>query len=124
MYAIRSYYAEDVARVLKECKKRGILVCGHIILGLPNENWDMMMETAKILSDLEIDALKIYPLVVIENTELEEIYWKGEYRSFDEKQYIKILADFLEHLSPYVIIQRVSKDKVPDEIKISPEWSS
>ncbi|MBA2861462.1 TIGR01212 family radical SAM protein [Methanococcus maripaludis] len=119
----RKHSSDDIRRAVIECKKRGILVCGHIILALPNENWDMMMETAKVLSDLEIDALKIYPLVVIENTELEKIYWKGEYKSLDEKQYIHLVADFLEHLSPYVIIQRVSKDKVPDEIKISPEWS-
>ena len=119
----RKHSSDDVRRVLLECKKRGILVCGHIILGLPDESWDMMMETAKILSDLEIDALKIYPLVVVENTKLEEIYWKGEYKSLDEKQYIHLVADFLEHISKYVIIQRVSKDKVPEEIKISPEWS-
>ncbi|ABO34399.1 conserved hypothetical radical SAM protein [Methanococcus maripaludis C5] len=119
----RKHSSNDIRRVLIECKKRGILVCGHIILGLPDESWNMMMETSKMLSDLEIDALKIYPLVVIENTELEEIYWKGEYKSLDEKQYIHLVSDFLEHLSPYVIIQRVSKDKVPDEIKISPEWS-
>ena len=80
------------------------------------------MKTAQILSKLEIDALKIYPLVVIQNTELENLYWKGEYKTLDEKQYIKLVCDFLEHLSPYVLIQRVSKDKTPDEIKISPEW--
>ncbi|ABR54710.1 conserved hypothetical radical SAM protein [Methanococcus vannielii SB] len=119
----RKHTSKDVERVLTECKKRGILVCGHIILGLPNENWKMMMKTAKVLSDLKIDALKIYPLVVIENTELELLYWKGEYKSLDEKQYIYLVTDFLEHLSKYVIIQRVSKDKVPNEIKISPEWS-
>ncbi|WP_421077143.1 TIGR01212 family radical SAM protein [Methanothermococcus sp. Ax23] len=118
----RKHKVSDTVRAILNCKKRGIFVCGHIILGLPNETWDDMMKTAQILSKLEIDALKIYPLVVIQNTELENLYWKGEYKTLDEKQYIKLVCDFLEHLSPYVLIQRVSKDKTPDEIKISPEW--
>ena len=118
----RKHDVSDTVNAIMQCKKRGIFVCGHVILGLPNESWNDMMETARILGVLEIDALKIYPLVVVENTELEEMYWKGEYKTLDEKQYIKLVCDFLEHLSPYVLIQRVSKDKTPDEIKISPEW--
>ncbi|MDK2789689.1 MAG: uncharacterized protein PWP15_196 [Methanothermococcus sp.] len=118
----RKHSTSDIINAIKECKKRGILVCGHIILGLPNESWSEMMETAKVLSALKIDALKIYPLVVVKNTKLEELYWKGEYKTVDEKQYVSLVCDFLEHLSPYVLIQRVSKDKVPDEIKVSPEW--
>ncbi len=119
----RKHDVSDTVNAIIQCKKRGIFVCGHVILGLPNESWNDMMETARILGVLEIDALKIYPLVVIENTELEEMYWRGEYKTLDEKQYIKLVCDFLEHLSPYVLIQRVSKDKTPDEIKISPEWN-
>ena len=118
----RKHDVSDTVNAIMQCKKRRIFVCGHVILGLPNESWNDMMETARILGVLEIDALKIYPLVVVENTELEEMYWKGEYKTLDEKQYIKLVCDFLEHLSPYVLIQRVSKDKTPDEIKISPEW--
>ncbi len=118
----RKHSVSDTMNAIIQCKKRGIFVCGHTILGLPNETWNDMMETARILSILEIDALKIYPLVVVKNTELEKMYWKGEYRTLDEKQYIKLVCDFLEHLSPYVLIQRVSKDKTPDNIKISPEW--
>ncbi|WP_292459638.1 TIGR01212 family radical SAM protein [Methanothermococcus sp.] len=119
----RRHKVSDTVRTILECKKRGIFVCGHVILGLPNETWDDMMKTAKILSKLEIDALKIYPLVVIQNTELENLYWRGEYKTLDKKQYIKLVCDFLERLSPYVLIQRLSKDKTPDEIKISPEWN-
>ncbi|AEF96901.1 TIGR01212 family radical SAM protein [Methanotorris igneus] len=119
----RKHNVSDTIRAIKECKKRNILVCGHVILGLPNETWSEMMETARILSILEVDALKIYPLVVVKNTKLEEMYWRGEYRALDEKQYINLVCDFLEHLSPYVLIQRISKDKVPEDIKVSPEWS-
>ncbi|WP_456373932.1 TIGR01212 family radical SAM protein [Methanocaldococcus sp.] len=119
----RGHKVSDIIKAIKECHKRKIKVCGHIILGLPNETWNEMMETAKILSLLEIDAVKIYPLVVVKGTKLEEIYWRGEYRTLDEKQYVNLVCDFLEHLSPYVLIQRLSKDKVPDNLKVSPEWS-
>ncbi len=118
----RGHNVSDTITAIQNCHEKGIKVCGHIILGLPNETWDDMMETAKILSSLKIDAVKIYPLVVIKGTKLEKMYWRGEYRTFDEKQYISLVCDFLEHLSPYVLIQRLSKDKVPEGIKISPEW--
>ena len=119
----RRHRVSHIIGAILECKRRGILVCGHVILGLPNETWEEMMDTAESLSKLGIDALKIYPLVVVKGTKLEEMYWRGEYRTLDRKQYIKILCDFLEHTSPYVLIQRVSKDKVPEEIKVSPEWN-
>ncbi|XRO77209.1 TIGR01212 family radical SAM protein [Methanocaldococcus sp. 10A] len=118
----RGHNVSDIIKAIKECHKRKIKVCGHIILALPGETWIKMMETAKIISLLEIEAVKIYPLVVVKGTKLEELYWKGEYRTLDEKQYITLVCDFLEHLSPYVLIQRLSKDKVPKNIKISPEW--
>ena len=118
----RGHDVSDTIKAIKNCHKRGIKVCGHIILGLPKETWKDMMETAKILSLLEIEAVKIYPLVVVKGTKLEEMYWRGEYRTLDEKQYIKLVCDFLEHLSPYVLIQRLSKDKVPEKLKVSPEW--
>jgi len=118
----RGHNVSDIIKAIKDCHKRGIKVCGHLILALPGETWMEMMETAKILSLLEIEAVKIYPLVVIKSTKLEEMYWKGEYRTLDVMQYINLVCDFLEHLSPYVLIQRLSKDRVPENIKVSPEW--
>ncbi|MBW9221504.1 TIGR01212 family radical SAM protein [Methanothermococcus sp. SCGC AD-155-C09] len=118
----RKHTVSHTVNTIKECKKRGILICGHVILGLPNETWEDMIKTTKVLSKLEIDALKVYPLVVIKNTKLEEIYWEGEYKTLDRKQYVKLVCDFLEHTSPYVLIQRISKDKTPENIKVSPEW--
>ncbi|MBP2172154.1 radical SAM protein (TIGR01212 family) [Methanococcus voltae] len=118
----RKHDAIDTLNAIKNCKERGIKVCGHIILGLPGETRKEMLQTAELLSLIKIDALKIYPLVVIYNTKLEEMYWNAEYKSLDKIQYISLVTDFLEHISPQILIQRVSKDKVPKEIKISPEW--
>ncbi len=119
----RKHTVMDTINSIKLCKKHDILVCGHVILGLPNESWNDMMSTGILLSKLGIDALKIYPLIVVKNTKLEKIYWKGEYKTLDEKQYTHLLCDFLERISPYVLIQRVSKDKTPDEIIVSPTWN-
>ncbi|UXM84870.1 TIGR01212 family radical SAM protein [Methanococcus aeolicus] len=122
-YLNRGHTVEDTENAIKNCKKRNIFVCGHIILGLPNEGWKNMMDTAYILGDLEIDALKIYPLLVLKNTELEQLYWKGKYSTLDKQQYVKLVCDFLERSSPYTIIQRILKDRAPKNIVISPKWN-
>ena len=115
-------FAESM-RVVGEAHKRGILANVFVILGMPYETPDEMVETARIVSELGADSLKIYPLLVMKNTRLAKHYESGAYRPISMTEYITIVADFLEHLSPYVLIQRISKDAGVEE-KIAPEWNT
>ncbi|MCX6695129.1 MAG: TIGR01212 family radical SAM protein [Candidatus Altiarchaeota archaeon] len=115
-------FAESI-RVVREAHKRGIKVIFFNISGMPGESPDEMVETARILSALEIDAVKQYPLIVMKGTRLAEDYIKGKYRPLGRMEYVNIVADMLENMDRYVLIQRLSKD-CGLETKLAPEWNT
>ncbi|MCD6184521.1 MAG: TIGR01212 family radical SAM protein [Deltaproteobacteria bacterium] len=101
---------------------RNIKICAHIILGLPGETGAMMMETARILSDMRIDGIKLHLLYVVKGTKLAELYNKGIYRCLEQDEYVNIIADFLEKIPSNIVIQRLTGDPHPEEL-IAPSWS-
>lgn len=105
----------------KATRDRGIKVCAHIILGLPGETRDMMLEGADILSDLGVDGIKIHLLYVIKNTVLETLYQNREFRCLEKEEYAELVCDYLECLRPDMVIQRITGDPHPDEL-VAPHW--
>jgi len=101
---------------------RNIKICAHIILGLPGETGAMMMETAKVLSDMPVDGIKLHLLYVVKGTKLEELYNKGIYRCLEQDEYVNIIADFLEKIPSNIVIQRLTGDPHPKEL-VAPDWS-
>jgi len=118
----RHGFAESI-RVVNEAHKRGIYVIFFIIQGLPYETPSETMETARIVSALGVDAVKLYPLVVMKDTVLAKDFKEGDYRPLGMDEYVGLTADFLEHLSPYVLVQRLSKD-CGLESKLAPDWNT
>ncbi len=118
----RHGFAESI-RVVQEAHKRGIPVIFFIIQGLPYETPSETIETARIISALGVDAVKLYPLVVMKDTLLAKQFKEGEYRPLGMDEYVALTADFLEYLSPYVLVQRLSKD-CGLESKLAPDWNT
>lgn len=104
-------------------KHRNINICAHVILGLPGESRTHMLETASTLASMGIDGIKIHLLYVIKGTALEELYQKGEYRCLEQQEYADIVCDFLEHLPPGMVIQRITADPHDDEL-VAPLWTA
>jgi len=116
----------DVAcfdRAVAESHAKGLNVCAHVILGLPGESREMMMETARHLGELAVEGVKIHALYVVEGTRLAEIYERGEYRCLEREEYVDLLLDFLEPLPPGMVIQRLTGEPLPAEL-IAPLWVS
>jgi radical SAM protein (TIGR01212 family) len=103
-------------------KRRGIKVCVHVILGLPLENKQQMLETARIISNMGIDGIKIHHLSVLKGTALEQMYNSGSYHCLEQKEYLDLVCDFLELLPEEMIIQRLAGDPHEEEL-IAPLWS-
>jgi len=118
----RHGFAESI-RVVQEAHKRGIEVVFFIIQGLPYETPSETRETARIVSALGVDAVKLYPLVVMKETVLAKQFKEGGYRPLGMDEYVSLTADFLEYLSPYVLVQRLSKD-CGLESKLAPDWNT
>jgi len=118
----RGHGLAEVIDAIVRAKERGIRVVNHIIFGLPGETRGEMLETVRVLSVLGVEAVKLYPLVVLERTDLECLYRERRYKPLSYREYIRLLADALERMAPTVLIQRLSKDRAPDEEVIEPEW--
>jgi radical SAM protein (TIGR01212 family) len=106
---------------LERTKRRGLRVCVHVILGLPGETRRDMMETARALAGLGIDGVKIHHLYVARGAPLEESYRRGEVALLSEDQFVGLAVDFLERLSPEVVIHRLTGEARWDFL-MGPVW--
>lgn len=119
----RGHTFRDFARAVDLTRNRGIQICTHVILGLPGENREMMLETARTLADGGINGIKIHLLYVIRETPLEKLWQRGEYRPMEQAEYVEMVCDFLELLPKHIIIQRITGDPHPDELR-APLWAA
>lgn len=115
-----NYKAFENAYVL--AKKRGIKVCVHVILGLPEETPKDMLQTARILSKLNIDGIKLHCLTVLENTPLARIYAENPISLLSEDEYCNLVCDIIEILPPETTIHRVGGSGLSTTL-IAPLWA-
>jgi radical SAM protein (TIGR01212 family) len=102
-------------------KGRGIHIGAHIIAGFPTETREETLSMAEEISTLPIGFLKIHQLQVVRDTPLEEMYRNEPFPTLDYREYLDFLADFIERLSPEIVLQRLFAT-APDEILIAPLW--
>jgi len=103
-------------------QRRGIKICAHVIIGLPQEDKNHIIKTAKTIADMGIDGVKLHLLYVVRGTQMEKLYQRGKYRCLSQTEYIELVCDFLEHLPENMVIQRLTGDPHPEEL-IAPIWS-
>jgi len=101
---------------------RGIKICAHVILGLPEEKRSHMIETATTIAKMGIDGIKIHLLYVIKGTRLEKLYRQGSYKCLEQQQYVDLVCDFLERIPGDMVIQRLTGDPHSEEL-VAPRWS-
>jgi hypothetical protein len=108
LYAVNRGHglAEFVDAVLR-IKPYGFGVCAHVILNLPADDDTDAIETAKVLSALRVEQVKLHALYLLKGTPLAEQYMRGEVKLISKDEYIGRVILFLEHLSPEIVVQRV-----------------
>lgn len=102
-------------------RKRNINVVIHIINGLPYETKEMMIETIKYLSNLNIQGIKIHMLSILKDTKLAEIYNNKPFKLITRDEYINIVCDQLEYLREDIVINRITGDPKVNDL-IEPDW--
>jgi radical SAM superfamily enzyme len=80
-----------------------------------------MLATAEMLSDLPIGFLKVHQLQVIKDTLLSRRYEERPFRTFAYDEYLDFLVDFIERLSPEIVLQRLFA-MAPNDILVAPRW--
>jgi len=119
----RGHTYEDFLKALELTRKYRIEVCAHIIIGLPGETEEMILNTAKAMAGLKIDGIKIHPLHVVKATPLATLFRNGGYKPLSLSEYLDLLTKFLNLLWPKTVVQRISAYCPPD-LLIAPEWVS
>ena len=99
-----------------------IHICIHVILGLPGENEQMMLQTIRDVAKLHPDQIKIHLLHVIKDTVMANMYLCGEYKPLSMPDYVRIVSNALTLLPPDVVIARLTGDGAPDAL-LAPDWS-
>lgn len=117
----RGHTVEDFLRAVERTAKRPILICVHVILGLPGETRTEMMRTARLLADLPVQGVKIHHCHVIRGTPLAESYRRGDYEPLGFDAYLCCVCDFLEHLPWPITIQRLLGE-APRDLLLAPRW--
>ncbi len=106
---------------LDKLNKENIDVVVHIINGLPYETKEMMIETAKYLSNKKILGIKIHMLHILKNTNLLKLYLKENFHVLTKEEYVDIVCDQLEYLNENIVINRITGDPDKDEL-VEPFW--
>lgn len=120
----RGHTYADTVEAIERTTGRGILTGGHVILGLPGETHDRMVEQADKLSELPLNTLKIHQLQLIRGTRMAHEYAENpsDFHLFTEvDEYIDWVIDYVEHLRPDIVIERFVSQS-PKDLLIAPDW--
>lgn len=118
----RGHDYNEFLKGLEKLKAKNIKVIVHIINGLPGEDYNMMMETAKAVANMGVDGIKIHLLHVIKDTPMEKMLQKGMLTLMNQEEYINLVCDQLEILPETMIVHRLTGDGKRDEL-VGPLWS-
>lgn len=108
----------DAVQMIKDYKFR---ICTHIILNLPWDDMDDVIENAKIISALKIDEVKLHSLYLMKDTKMTKQYINKEFTLIDKNEYIERVIVFLEYLDPNIVIQRLL-GRAPEKDSIFVNW--
>jgi uncharacterized protein len=97
-------------------------ICVHVIVGLPGESHEDILETARVVAGLPIAGIKIHSLLALKGTALGEQYGRGEVALMTREEYVGTVCDILEILPPEMVIQRLTADGYR-EIFLGPAWA-
>lgn len=109
-------------KAYREAKQRGLRVCVHLILGLPGESREQMIASVEEMAKLGVDGVKLHLLHVLEGTGLGDLYQRGEMEILSQEDYVNLVVDMVERLSPQTLIHRLTGDGPRDRL-LAPQWS-
>ena len=120
-YIRRGYDLECFEKAVMSLHHKDIEVITHIILGFPGETTDDVLATISYLNKLPIQGIKLQLLHVLADTDLAIDYHQGLFEVLRQEEYLDLVITCLEHLSPKIVIHRVTGDG-PKDLLLAPTW--
>lgn len=114
-----SVYEDAVSRL----RSHGIEIITHVILGLPGEDRERMLQTIRYLNGRDIQGIKLQLLHILKGTDLAALYEQEPFHVFTLEEYVEMILACTEQLRPDLVIHRLTGDG-PKDLLIAPLWSS
>jgi len=121
-YIRRGYPLSVYDKAVQDLLSRNIEIITHVILGLPGESKEDMLETVKYVGESGVQGIKLQLLHVLKDTDLAKDYEQGLFECMTQEVYINLVNDCLDILPDDIIIHRLTGDG-PKSTLIAPEWS-
>lgn len=120
----RGHDFETSVKAIQQTHDYGIKTGAHLIFGLPGETEKDMFEEARIISSLPLDNVKFHQLQVMKGTLMEKEYLSNpdDFYFFELDEYVAFMCDFLELLSPKIVVERFASEAPPWFILASANW--
>lgn len=122
-YIRRGYGLEVYNEAVKKLKNIGVNIVVHIILGLPNESEEDMLESVKYVCQSQIDGIKLQLLHIIVGTDLAKDYEKGLFKTLEFDEYVELIAKCVAIIPKNIVIHRLTGDGAKKDL-IAPLWSA
>lgn len=122
-YIRRGYPLSCFNQAVDGLRRRNLEVIVHTILGLPGETPEDILATVEYLNHMDIQGIKLQLLHVLKGTDLADDYLAGKFSVYTMEEYLNLVIECLEHLSPDIVIHRLTGDG-PKDLLIAPLWSS
>ncbi len=108
---------------IRRTHERGILVGGHLILGLPGEDHDELMRQAEAIATLPLDMVKLHQLQLIRGTRMAREYELNpdDFHLYEVDEYIDLAIDYIERLPETMVVERFISQS-PRSLLIAPDW--
>lgn len=119
----RGHTLAEFIDAAQRIKRWSMDVCAHLILNLPWDDMTDTIESAKIISALGINQVKLHALYIVKNTVMAEWYQKGEFTLISKEEYVERVVSFLEYLHPDIVIQRLI-GRAPETNTLFTNWQT
>lgn len=119
----RGYDLDVYDKAVKDLKKIGVNIVVHVILGLPNESGEDMLETVKYVCESGANGIKLQLLHVIDGTDLAKDYEKGLFKTLEFDEYVNLIVKCVKIIPKDIVIHRLTGDGAKKDL-IAPLWSA
>lgn len=117
----RQYTNNDFILAVEQLSRAGIEIVAHMMVGLPNETHQDIVNIVDFLNSLPISGIKIHATYVVKDSSLFDLYQSNEYTPITKEHYLEELVYIITHLRPDIIIHRITGDP-PKDTFVAPEW--
>ena len=122
-YIRRGYSLPVYDKAVEELNSRNIDVITHVILGLPGETRENMLETVRYVGKSGVQGIKLQLLHVIKGTDLEKDYNMGLFKCMTMEEYVDLIYDCISVLPKDIVIHRMTGDGAKKTL-VAPLWSA